>query len=222
MEMGPRQWQSFIIDGARKMGFEIDEGVSALFSAHASELIKWNRKFNLTSITDPRDIAIKHFLDSIAPAQFIPEAARLLDMGSGGGFPGIPLKILKPSLSVLLIDGVRKKVNFLKHVLRALGLENIEALQIRAESLQKNPGFANSFDVIISRALSDMPPFVKRALPLLAKQGTIMAMKGKVDPQELDAVRVMLPEGRHSVVVENYRLPSINALRTIVVIKHLR
>jgi 16S rRNA (guanine527-N7)-methyltransferase len=114
METGSREWQSFIIDGARKLGVEIDEGVTAPFSIHASELIHWNRKINLTAITNPRDIAIKHFLDSVAPAGFIPDRARLLDIGSGGGFPGIPLKILKPPISVLLIDGVRKKSQFLE------------------------------------------------------------------------------------------------------------
>ena len=221
MEIGSRQWQRFIIDGARKLGILIDEGITAPFAVHASELLTWNRKINLTAITNPRDIAIKHFLDSVAPAGFIPARARLLDIGSGGGFPGIPLKLLKPSISVLLIDGVRKKVNFLKHVLRTLYLENIEALQIRAEDLLKDPEYANSFDVIISRALSDVTPFVKSALPLLAKQGTIIAMKGEVDLKELDAIRADAPGDRYSLEVEKYRLPSINALRSIVIIKHL-
>ena len=221
MEIGSREWQSFIADGARKLGIEIDEGVTAPFSIHASELIKWNRKINLTSITQPRDIAIKHFLDSLAPAQFIPDGARLLDIGSGGGFPGIPLKILKSSLSVLLIDGVRKKVNFLKHVLRTLNFENIEALQIRAENLLKDPEYANSFDVIISRALSDLEAFVRIALPLLAKSGTIIALKGEVDQTEIEAIRSDTLGDRYSFEVENYRLPLINALRSIVIIKHL-
>ena len=222
MEIGSREWQSFIIDGARMLGIEIDEGVSAAFSIHACELINWNRKINLTAITNPRDIAIKHFLDSLAPAGFIPDRARLLDIGSGGGFPGIPLKILKPSISVLLIDGVRKKVNFLKHVLRTLSLENIKALQIRAENLLKNPECANSFDVIISRALSDLEPFVKNALPLLAKQGTIIAMKGAVAQKELDAVRSNVPGDRYALEVENYKLPLIEAARSIVIIRHLQ
>ena len=221
MEIGSRKWQSFIIDGARKMGIKIDEGITASFSIHASELIHWNRKINLTAITHPRDIAIKHFLDSLVPAGFIPERARLLDIGSGAGFPGIPLKILKPSLSVLLIDGVRKKVNFLKHVLRALGLEKIDALQIRAEKLQYASGFNNSFDVIISRALSDLAPFVRSALPLLATQGTIIALKGEVDQKELDAVRADAPEHRYSLKVENYSLPMVYAPRSIVTVKHL-
>ncbi len=221
MEIGSTEWQRLIIDGARKLGVVIDEGITAPFSIHASELLTWNRKINLTAITNPRDIAIKHFVDSLAPAGCIPDGARLLDIGSGAGFPGIPLKMLKPSIAVLLIDAVRKKINFLKQVLRILGLENIEARQIRTENLLKGTGQAASFDVIISRALSDLPPFVKSALPLLAKQGTIIAMKGKVDEKELDAVRADAPGDQYSLEVVRYRLPSIRAPRSIVILKHL-
>jgi 16S rRNA (guanine527-N7)-methyltransferase len=221
MEIGSTEWQRLIIDGARKLGVVIDEGITAPFSIHASELLTWNRKINLTAITNSRDIAIKHFVDSLAPAGCIPDGARLLDIGSGAGFPGIPLKILKPSIAVLLIDAVRKKINFLKHVLRILGLENIEARQIRTENLLKGTVQATSFDVIISRALSDLPPFVKSALPLLAKQGTIIAMKGKVDEKELDAVRADAPGDQYSLEVVRYKLPSIRAPRSIVILKHL-
>jgi 16S rRNA (guanine527-N7)-methyltransferase len=221
MEIGSKEWQSFIIDCARKRGIVIDEGITAPFSIHACELLTWNRKINLTAITNPRDIAIKHFVDSLAPAGCIPDGARLLDIGSGAGFPGIPLKILKPSISALLIDAVRKKINFLKHVLRILGLENIEARQIRTENLLKEPEYATSFDVIISRALSDLSPFVKSALPMLAEQGTIIAMKGKIDAKELDAVRADAPGDQYSLKIEKYGLPSINGLRSLVIIKHL-
>ncbi len=221
MKIGSMEWQRFIVDGARRLGIAIDESATAAFSTHASELINWNRKINLTTITHPRDIAVKHFLDSLAPAGFIPDGASLLDIGSGGGFPGIPLKILKPSISVLLIDGNGKKVNFLKHVLRTLHLENIEALQIRAENLLKAPQCANSFDVIISRALSDLASFVKSALPMLAAQGTIIAMKGEVDSKELEALRADMPADHYTFKVENYRLPSIRAPRSLVILKHL-
>jgi len=221
MEIGSREWQCFIIDNAEKLGIVIDEDITAPFSIHASELLTWNRKINLTAITNPRDIAIKHFVDSLAPAGCLPDGARLLDIGSGAGFPGLPLKILKPSISVLLIDAVRKKINFLKHMIRILGLENVEARQIRTENLMKGTGQATSFDVIISRALSDLPSFVKSALPLLAKQGTIIAMKGKVDEEELDAVRADAPGDQYSLEVERYKLPSIRAPRSIVMIKHL-
>ena len=221
MKIGSKEWQRLILEGARGLGIEIDEAVTAAFSIHASELINWNRIINLTAITHPRDIAAKHFLDSLAPADFIPDGARLLDIGSGGGFPGIPLKIFKPSISVLLIDGVRKKVNCLKHVIRTLHLENIEALQIRAESLRQVPRREHSFDVIISRALSDLAPFVNSALPLLADQGKIIAMKGEVDPKELMVLRTDTPADRYALEVKNYRLPSIDAPRSLVILRHL-
>ena len=221
MEIGSVEWQGFIIDSARKLGIEIDETVTVLFSVYASELLTWNRKINLTAITNPKDIAAKHFLDSLAPAEFIPEGARLLDIGSGAGFPGIPLKIVKPATSVLLIDAVRKKINFLKHVLRTLNLEGIEARWIRTEDLLKDPDNAFTFDVIISRALSGLSLFVKNALPLLAKQGVIIAMKGKIDSEELDAVREDVPGVNYSMEIEKYELPSLGDPRSLVIIKRL-
>jgi 16S rRNA (guanine527-N7)-methyltransferase len=221
MKIGSKEWQRFIIDSARELGIQIDERVSAAFSIHAFELINWNRKINLTAITDPREIAIKHFLDSLAPTGCIPDRGRLLDIGSGSGFPGIPLKIIKPSISALLIDGVRKKINFLKHVLRTLSLENIEARHLRTETLLKVPEYETFFDVIISRALSDLTTFVKSALPMLAKSGTIIAMKGKVDAKELDAVRAGAPGDQYSLQIKTYRLPSIDSQRSLVILKHL-
>ncbi|MBT8332485.1 MAG: class I SAM-dependent methyltransferase, partial [Deltaproteobacteria bacterium] len=97
MEIGSRQWQNLIINGAQELGIVIDERICAAFATHAAELLRWNRKFNLTAITDARGIAIRHFLDSLAAAKFVPDRSRMLDIGSGGGFPGIPLKLVKSS-----------------------------------------------------------------------------------------------------------------------------
>ena len=135
MEIGTNEWSNFLIDHAKKIGIDFDRTQNRLFSAHAAELIKWNRKINLTTITDPIEVASNHFLDSLVPARFMPPHAAMLDIGSGGGFPGIPLKVLLPELSVTLIDASRKKVSFLKHVIRTLKLDDIEALHIRAEDL---------------------------------------------------------------------------------------
>ena len=186
MKIGTNEWSSFLVDHAKKIGIDFDHTQNRLFSLHAVELIKWNQKINLTTLTNPIEVASNHFLDSLIPARFIPpHSEKLLDIGSGGGFPGIPLKVLLPELSVTLIDASRKKVNFLKHVIRTLKLDGIEALHIRAEDLAARPSYINQFDVIISRALTSLELFVRLALPLLACGGLILALKGQVDSNEL-------------------------------------
>ena len=138
MKIGSKEWQNIIYEGAENLGVRIDWLEIEKFSIHAIELSKWNQKINLTAITDPMEVAVKHFLDAIAPIPDIPPNGSLLDIGSGGGFPGIPLKICLPSVSVTMIDASRKKVNFLKHMIRTLELENIYAFHIRAEDFAKN------------------------------------------------------------------------------------
>jgi 16S rRNA (guanine527-N7)-methyltransferase len=152
----------------------------------------------------------------------------MLDIGSGGGFPGIPLKVLLPKLSVTLIDASRKKVNFLKHVIRTLELDNIEALHIRAEDLAVHPSYINRFDVIISRALSSLEFFVRLALPLLASGGVIIALKGEVEKVELDDLRYNVLEKinaagsvdrKFTIFLERYSLPLLNSERSIITVR---
>jgi len=229
MEIGTNEWSNFLIDHAKKIGIDCDRTQNRLFSAHAAELIKWNRKINLTTLTDPIEVASNHFLDSLEPARFMPpHAAKLLDIGSGGGFPGIPLKVLLPELSVTLIDASRKKVSFLKHVIRTLKLDDIEALHIRAEDLAVHPSYINRFNVIISRALSSLELFVRLALPLLACGGVIIALKGEVDKAELDDLQYDVLKkanaagslDRHfKLSLERYSLPLFNSERSIITIR---
>ncbi|MCJ7539983.1 MAG: 16S rRNA (guanine(527)-N(7))-methyltransferase RsmG [Desulfobacterales bacterium] len=192
--------------------------------------MKWNQKTNLTAITDPFEVAVKHFLDSIVPVKIIPSNASLLDIGSGGGFPGIPLKISLPSLSVTLIDASRKKVSFLKHIIRILELKNIDALHIRAEEFANKPGIAKTFDVIISRALSSMTSFALTALPFLKKEGVIIAMKGNVSGDDIQLLRssvnkkhtILLDEDTEAfeLSVKRYSLPYLNSDRSMVSLKY--
>ena len=230
MQIGSTKWKHVIYDGAKDLDIEIDRGKIDQFAIHASELLKWSQKTNLTAISDPLEIAVKHFLDSIAPARFISPNTSLLDVGSGGGFPGIPLKIMIPSLSVTLIDASRKKVSFLKHVIRRLGLINIEACHVRAQDLSKDCGVHTAYDVIISRALSSMVNFVQMSLPLLAKHGVIMAMKGKITDKEIESARSLLEKPRDiqensmssfDMVLKKYRLPYLNSQRSFVIMKNV-
>jgi 16S rRNA (guanine527-N7)-methyltransferase len=228
MEIGTNEWSNFLIDYAKTIGIDFDRTQNRLFSAHAAELIKWNRKINLTTITDPIEVASNHFLDSLVPARFMSPHAAMLDIGSGGGFPGIPLKVLLPELSVTLIDASRKKVSFLKHVIRTLKLDDIEALHMRAEDLADQPSYINRFDVIVSRALTSLECFVRLALPLLACGGLIMALKGQVGNVELaDLQENVLTKLNYAgsavrpltIFLERYSLPFLYSERTIVTLR---
>ena len=159
MQIGSKEWSDLIIEGAAAFDIDLNHRQTRQFATHAAELVRWNQKINITAITDPFEVAVKHVLDSLPAARFISGDAILLDIGSGGGFPGLPLKVLMPSLSVTLIDASRKKVSFLKHVIRTLKLDNIEALHIRAEDLANDPLYRNRFNVIISRAVSSLELF---------------------------------------------------------------
>lgn len=216
------------MEGAKAFGLELDQEQLSLFAVHAHELIKWNKKFNLTTITDPRDLALKHYLDSIAPARRISPYSSLLDIGSGGGFPGIPLKIVYPSLDLMLIDSSRKKTNFLNHALRLLHMNDVEACQSRAEDLVNDSNFVAASDVIVSRALSSLDAFVQMALPLLSEEGLIMAWRGKVTPSELNALEsdVLIKMNsnqyarrQYSLDLETFKLPVIEAERSLICIR---
>ena len=229
MQIGSKKWRNLIYEGAKQLDIQIDKHNIDKFSTHALELLKWNQKTNLTAITDPVEVAIKHFLDSIVPVKIIPPNASLLDIGSGGGFPGIPLKISLPHLSVTLIDASRKKVSFLKHMIRILELENIEALHIRSEEFAETLDVAKTFNVVISRALSSMTSFALAALPFLKKDGVIIAMKGSVSNYDIQLLRSSINK-KHDMLmdkntdefeinVKRYSLPYLESNRSIVSLK---
>ena len=217
MQIGSSAWKEIIQAGAGSLAIDMDRRQIEQFALYAGELINWNRKMNLTAITDAEGVAVKHFLDSVAPAALIPLGASLLDIGSGSGFPGIPLKIVRPDLRVTLIDAVRKKVNFQKHVIRTLGLENIGSHQSRAEAFCAQ----KPFDVVITRALSSLTQFAALALPLLAENGVMLAWKGKPAETQSEVSILLTGEnrGRLRVTLSTYRLPGIAVERIIVAVK---
>ena len=213
MKIGSEEWSKLIIEGARAFDIDLERHHTELFAVHARELLHWNQTINLTAITDPFEIAVKHFVDSLAPAELISPGATLLDIGSGGGFPGIPLKLAIPTLSVTLIDASRKKINFLKHLIRSLKLEGIEALHIRAEALASNPAYHKHFDFITSRALTDLNSFIRQAHPLLAANGQMISLKGKMDQPEVETGDAYTP------IAKTYLLPFTQSKRSIFIIR---
>lgn len=148
------------------------------FDLYLKELIEWNKKFNLTSVTDPEEIRIRHFEDSFSVLQAIDlNNQKVVDVGAGAGFPGIPLKITRPGIKLTLIEATRKKVDFLDHIIKVLQLENTEAVWGRAEVLSKDSKYFGKYHVALARAVAKLPDLIKYCLPLLRPNGIFIAMK---------------------------------------------
>jgi len=205
---------------AEELGIELTAREVGLFDDFAEELKKWNRKINLTAIKDDRDIVIKHFADSLSLLASLKKNGTLLDIGSGGGFPAIPLKIMLDNLTVVSVDAVEKKILFQRHAARVLQLQEFSALHARAEGLVKS--HASMFDSIVSRAFSDLPFFVSLAMPLLKNSGQIIAMKGREGRDEAVAAEQQLAElGAEVVDCIHLKLPVSGAERILVVMEKI-
>ena len=228
MNIGTTAWKKTIVEGARELGITVHAGQAEQFAAHALILDEWNQKINLTAIASPVDMAVKHFLDSIVSSRYIEPGSHLLDVGSGAGFPGIPLKVMLPSLNVTLVDATRKKVSFLNHVIRQLHLECIGAIHSRIENLQQKR--EGRFDVIVCRAFSSLGNFVEKSLPLLAPDGLIMAFKAGEPGSDTDQALkqnggdVFLVAGKGTPTAlrmkcVRFKLPFLNLSRTLILLR---
>ena len=193
------------------------EGIDALIS-FMDELLRWNRRINLTAITDPQEAVEKHLVDSLTLLPLLQGDERVLDLGSGGGFPCLPLKIALPRLRIVSVDAVQKKIVFQRHAVRLLGLDHFEAFHGRAEDLPQISRYAAGFDVVLSRAFTSLPSFAALARPCLAPGGRIVAMKGAGGERELtEAQRQMEALGLQCREVRRLRLPASGAERTLLV-----
>lgn len=211
---------SLLSDHAAVLGISLSREHMEKFGVYLRELKAWNKKFNLTAIQEDRDIVIKHFLDSLTPLKFIKPGSTVLDIGSGAGFPGIPLKIVEPSLKVTLIDSVNKKVTFMKHIISELGLTDIEALHTRAEELAKTR--EDTYDVVISRALTSLSDFIKLGEPFLKPEGLLIAMKGsKADEEVKEAAKMMGKKKMQVRSIERFFLPMGAGERGLVIIEKM-
>jgi 16S rRNA (guanine527-N7)-methyltransferase len=170
--------KKLLIEGARELGVDLsDAQVESLF-VYMEELKKWNEKINLTSIVEDKEIIIRHYLDSLVLCAFLEDGERVLDMGSGAGFPGLALSIANPALIVICMDKVEKKVRFMRHIIRTLGLEGASAVSARAEDEGPLGELSGSFDVVLSRAFAGISDFLALSIPYLKPGGRILAVKG--------------------------------------------
>ena len=168
-----------MVKGASALGLQLDSGKIQAFRLYREELVRWSARTNLTALRDPEEIVREGFLDSLACLLSVPpETSRVLDIGSGAGFPAIPLKLVRPTLEVTLVEASRKKTTFLRHIVRSLDLQEVRVVQRRAEDLAADPAEQGKYDLAFARAVAPLSEQVQLAAPFLRPGGLFLAQVG--------------------------------------------
>ncbi|MEJ2470610.1 MAG: 16S rRNA (guanine(527)-N(7))-methyltransferase RsmG [Desulfuromonadales bacterium] len=203
-------------DLCHALALDIPAEAVDLLERLADELQRWNRHRNLTAIRQRDEILEKHLLDSLTLLPHLRGAQRLLDLGSGAGFPALPLKIVRPALEIVAIDAAGKKIDFQRHIVRQFALQGFTACQARIEDLATDSAFCGGFDVITARALTALKRLVPLARPFAAPGGRLLAMKGPDVAQEIAACETAHSELSTDLVVHRLTLPLSGAERCLV------
>lgn len=208
--------------GAHQLGIALDdEKVSSLLE-YKRIILEWNEKMNLTAIEEEREFITKHFIDSLSILPYLKDINNIIDVGTGAGFPGIPLKIVQPSLHVILLDSLEKRVGFLKAVTSELNLSGITAIHSRVEDAGSSHVHREKYDAAVARAVASLPVLLEYCLPLVKKGGIFIAMKGssadevKISEKALD----LLGGGIEQVM--DFTLPDSDISRSIIIVRKLR
>jgi len=212
-----------LFEQASKIGVELTNNQLENFYTYMNLLIEWNEKINLTAIIEPNDIILKHFVDSIIANKYINDEKQILDIGSGAGFPGIPLKIINESKNFILLDSLNKRINFLNIVKEQLNLENLECIHSRIEDFAKNNINREKFDIVTSRAVARLNVLVEYMLPFVKIGGSCICMKGIEIEEELqEANKAIKVLGGEIQKVDKFYLPNSDIGRSIVIIRKIK
>jgi len=177
-------------NGAEQMGIALDETACKRFATYYDMLVEGNKVMNLTAVLEPDEAVDRHFLDCIAPVAkgLLPEGIKIVDVGTGAGFPGLPLLIARPDIKITLVDALNKRLNFIRSVLDELGLE-AEIVHLRAEDFSRKPEYREQYDMAVARAVASVSPLMEYLLPCVKRGGAAMCWKGPDIVQEADAAR---------------------------------
>ncbi len=209
--------------GAKEFGISLDARQIEQFASYSAMLIDWNKKFNLTAIVDPQEIAVKHFLDSLTILNFhdVCLGAQVVDVGTGAGFPGIPLKIARPDISLVLLDSLRKRTQFLQAVVEQLSLAAVTVIHGRAEEAGHDEKYRAAFDLAVSRAVAPLATLAEYCLPFVRLGGYFIALKGPDISGELaDAQTAITMLGGNNHGARTFSLPVSGDARSLVFIEH--
>lgn len=209
--------------GAKKLGLSLTPQQLKQFQIYYQELVEWNKRINLTTITGYEEVQIRHFLDSLTVTLAWKPAdnagARVIDVGAGNGVPGLPLKIAFPGLNLVLLDSTAKKANFLKHIVQKLGLENVEIVIGRAEEVAHQEQYREKFDIALSRAVAVLPALAELTLPFCKIGGRLIAQKkGDIEKEIKEARKAIALMGGSLREVKGVDLAEFTDERYLVII----
>lgn len=211
--------------GACALGIDLTQSQLEQMDLFAQRLVEANSRFNLTRITAPEDIAARHYLDSLTCLAAAPfgEGAEVIDVGTGGGFPGIPVRIARPDLRITLLDGTFKKARFLQEAVSELGLDGCEVVHARAEELGRDESYRERFDVALARALARLNAAAELCLPFVRTGGVLIAQKGsEADAETAEARPIVGQLGGVVEKVSRVQIPGTDVTRSLVVIRKAR
>ena len=204
------------------LGLRLSAKQEAALEWYGAELLRWNERMNLTAIRTPEDVRVKHFLDSLSVLTVTGclNGKRVVDVGTGAGFPGLVLKIACPQMRLTLVEAVGKKLNFCEHVAAELGLDGVEFLHARAEEIGRQDEHREAYDVAVARAVARLPVLAEYLLPLVRLGGVMVAQKGETAPQEVQAAQYAVGVlGGFLEKVQKVELPHITEARYLVLVR---
>ena len=206
-------------EAAKAYGTPIDAEQTERFNKYYELLLEWNEKINLTAITNPKEVAVKHVVDSLSafdPSLFH-ENVHVIDVGTGAGFPGLALKIYYPSMKIVLLDSLQKRINFLKNVVSELGLSDVDCVHARAEEAGRQKEYREQFDVVLARAVARLSVLAEYTLPFARVGGVLLALKGARYMEEMEeAEKAAHILGGGKPVARAVKLPGLDDGRAIV------
>ena len=212
-----------LLEKSDTLGVRFSVEQTEQFYKYMNLLIEWNEKINLTAITDPNEIILKHFIDSITILKYIKDGSTVVDVGTGAGFPGIPLSIMNPTLKITLVDSLNKRLIFLQEVINELNLKNVELVHARAEEFGQNKKYREKFDIATSRAVANLSTLSEYLLPLVKVDGIVISMKAGNASQEIeDAKKAIRTLGGKINNINEFNLPQSDIGRTIITIDKIK
>lgn len=193
------------------------------FYQYMNLLIEWNEKINLTAIVEPKEIILKHFMDSLTIIKHIEQNKTVIDIGTGAGFPGIPIKIMREDLKITLLDSLNKRINFLDEVIQKLELKNITSVHARIEEYAKNKQYREKYDIVTSRAVANLTTLSEYMLPMVAVKGMAICMKGsEVNEEILKSKNSIKLLGGEISKIEEFTLPKSDHKRNLILVKKIK